>query len=195
MAQICTVRDFTVQQRSLEPCGLMHAVCAKAKKPSFQFHGKKFVQSCGSNRGCNFQEWSRCRVIHRTAVPIRQYYEHTTEVVTVACPAGFTGHIARECGQSGWLSAAIQTHPIGACTRKRCPLMRFNVVSTPANRSAVKLTQVVFPDTAEGTGEVTVKCPTGYEGLGVSAVCASDTNAWSRPKTRCHAAHVEYSQT
>ena len=142
MAPICTVRDFTVQQRSLEPCGSMHAVCAKARKPSFQFHGKKICSIPWVKRGCNFQERSHCRVIHRTAVPIRQYYEQTTAVVTVECPAGFTGHIARECGQSGWLSAAIQAHPTDACTRKRCPSMRFNVVSTPANRSEAKHTQV-----------------------------------------------------
>ena len=172
----------------------MHAVCAKARKPSFQFHGKRIVQSCGSNRGSNFQEWSRCHAIHRTAVPIRQYYKQTTAAVTVACPPGFMGHITRECGQHGWLSAAFQAQPIGACTRKRCTSMRANLSSTPANRSAAIPAQVVFPDTAEGTGEVTVKCPTGYEGLGVSAVCASDTNAWSRPKIRCHAARVEYSQ-
>jgi hypothetical protein len=143
---------------------------------SVSWHANTYVLSSSPQ----FSFYRRC-AIRRTEVPTNL----TVAVVTVACPSGFVGSITLECGGSGWLSKYAQAQALGVCTRKRCPRLEFNFTVNESNGRRTDAVQVSFPDTAEGDGQVTVRCPAGYDGSGVSAVCEPERAAWSQPQIRC----------
>jgi hypothetical protein len=98
-------------------------------------------------------------------------------VVTVPCPVRFTGSVNRTCTSDGW----VEEIPVaGTCVRKTCPATTFRLegwVSTmgPTLR---KQHEVSMPNTTEGSGRVSSRCPEGYRGE-LSVVCDVGADAWS----------------
>eukprot|EP01043_Picozoa_sp_COSAG02_P048254 COSAG02_NODE_4723_length_5050_cov_2.928701_1_plen_801_part_00 len=112
--------------------------------------------------------------IPRTAIPTN-VGEVTT--ITVPCPVRFTGTVNRTCTSDGW---AEESSVAGACVRKTCPATTFRLEGWVATMGSEvrKQHEVSIPDTTEGSGRVSVRCPKGYHGE-LSVACDIGADAWS----------------
>jgi hypothetical protein len=90
--------------------------------------------------------------------------------VTVHCPPSHTGAVTMQCPskQEQW------AQPTGSCQEKYCP----NTVQHFAAG------QVTFARTKQGTGEVSVTCPSTHTGT-MKSTCAQNSNAWTPFKGGC----------
>jgi hypothetical protein len=125
-------------------------------------------------------------------------------VVQVLCPETHTGNMTRICGSrsvprsdggsSGYVLLSDGSVVSGTCTRKACPSQVFPLLPEltmqqyPAGVTPwcmeESLCQLRFNLVPEGTGAVTVPCPTGYGNPfwpgNFTRVCGSGADRWER---------------
>lgn len=110
--------------------------------------------------------------------------------VSLPCPPSHIGMLHRTCG--GMNAGADGGAITGSCQRKSCPQIDVHLDGWIPGLGQNHLHTVQFPKAAEGTGRVSLPCPSSSDGFSsyrsggmVSRSCANDSNMWTEPENTC----------
>eukprot|EP01043_Picozoa_sp_COSAG02_P038478 COSAG02_NODE_2969_length_7640_cov_2.657870_2_plen_1434_part_00 len=115
------------------------------------------------------------------------------DVVTMECPAStHYGHLGRRCLSNGQWETSVQ----GICTRKTCSSIThhldgydmFKLIGAPAASAQFKAS-VTFPEVTEGTGALTLSCPSPQYQGSLTMTCANGSTQWTGLEGRCEWQH------